>query len=95
MPMLELLLPTLAAFILPGLVSWLLSRRYGLGVVWAALIAGLIIGIFGWIKTREPQFEEAARQQAVLVYFLLLPGFVSLVTGAAIGAWQHRARSDG
>ncbi|MFV0293412.1 MAG: hypothetical protein ACK5II_09460 [Paracoccus sp. (in: a-proteobacteria)] len=91
----SLILPMIVAFVLPGLVAWLLGRRYGLGVVWAALIAGAVVGIYGWINTRTPLPQDAAREQAVLIFFMLLPGFVSLVLGGLIGAWQHLVRDKG
>lgn len=85
------LLMTMAAMFLPGLLAFWLAARRGIAVLWAALIAGAMLGIFGWIVTREPLFGEAAFQRHVTIYFILLPAFVSLTLGAAIGAlWGRR-----
>lgn len=75
----------LAAFVLSGALTWWLGRRYGIGVLWGTLIVGAIIGIVGWVLTRQPLYGEAAIGRSISIYFILLPGFVGLVLGAAIG----------
>ncbi len=88
----DLILPTVAAFTLPGLVAWALARRHGLGVFWASLIAGAVVMVYGWLVSRPDIAADAAGQRVLLIYFVLLPGFMSLVLGAIVGAWQHRMR---
>lgn len=86
----DLILPSIAAFTVPGLLAWFLARRHGLGVFWASLIAGALVMIYGWINARPDIAPELAGQKTLLIYFILLPGFMSLVLGAIVGAWQHR-----
>ena len=81
-----LLALALTAFLLPGALAFWLGRRHGIGVLWAALIVGAIIGIAGWIVTRQPLYGEAAISRSITIYFAILPGFVGLVLGAAMGA---------
>lgn len=80
----------LAVFVLPGLLSWWLARRYGIGVLWAALIVGAILCVVGWIDTQEPRYMADAIARQIMIYMILLPGFVGLVLGAAIGVMGHR-----
>ena len=86
----NLVLLAMAAMILPGALAWLAARRMGINILWAALIAGAIIGIVGWFLTREPLFGEAALRRSITIYFVLLPGFVGMVLGAAAGAISDR-----
>lgn len=88
----DLILPTLAAFTLPGIAAWYLGRRYGLGVFWASLIVGALVMIYGWVTARPDIAPETAGQHTLTIYFVLLPAFMSLVLGAILGAWQHRMR---
>ena len=88
----DLILPTTAAFILPGILAWYLGRRHGLGVLWASLIVGALVMIYGWITARPDIAPEIAGQHTITIYFVLLPAFMSLVLGAILGAWQHRMR---
>ena len=88
----DLILPSTAAFILPGIVAWYLGRRHGLGVFWASLIVGALVMIYGWITARPDITPEMAGRHTLTIYFVLLPAFMSLVLGAILGAWQHRMR---
>ncbi|MFV0410000.1 MAG: hypothetical protein ACK5LJ_10000 [Paracoccus sp. (in: a-proteobacteria)] len=91
----SLILPTLAAFLLPGLTGWFAGRRFGIRALWTVLAAGAVLAIWGWLNTRTPLAHDAARDQAVLIFFILLPGVVSLITGTLIGAWQFLTRQPG
>lgn len=86
----EVTIAVLAAFTLPGLAAWLLARRHGLGVFWVSLIMGALVMLYGWFTARPALAPEVAGQHTLVIYFLLLPGFMSLVLGAILGAWQHR-----
>ena len=85
-----LVLLATAAFLLPTAVAFAAGRRFGIQILWAALIAGALLGIFGWIVTRDPLFGEAAMRRSITIYFVLLPGFVGLVLGAIGGAMNGR-----
>lgn len=80
----------LAAFLLPGALAFWAGRRNGIGILWAAMIAIAVICIAGWIVTRQPLYGEAAVSRSIAIYFALLPGFVGLVLGAAMGALAGR-----
>ncbi|MDO5630335.1 MAG: hypothetical protein Q4G22_00700 [Paracoccus sp. (in: a-proteobacteria)] len=82
------------SLIVPGLVAWLAARRMGLGILWAALIAGAILGLAGWFITREPLLGDAEIRRSVAIYFVLLPGFVGMVLGAGAGAVADKFRLD-
>lgn len=86
----NLMLPSVAAFILPGLLAWFLARRHGLGVFWVSLIIGALVMLYGWITARPDIAPELAGLHTLVIYFILLPGFMSMVLGAIVGAWQHR-----
>ncbi|SFA55916.1 hypothetical protein SAMN04487972_11456 [Paracoccus halophilus] len=88
---LDLILPTLAAFTLPGIAAWYLARRHGLAVFWASLIAGALIMLYGWFTARPTLAPDVASRHTLVIYFVLLPAFMSMVFGAIVGAWQHRA----
>lgn len=88
----DVMILTLAALVVPAAVAFWLARRHGLGVLWATLIAGALLGIAGWIWTRAPALGDDAIDRSITIYFILLPGFVSLVLGAAAGALAGRDR---
>ena len=90
----QLVLLALGARVVPGLLAFFSARHFGLQIVWAALILGAVMGVYGWVETREPLFGEAAMRRSVSIYFVLLPGFVGIVLGAAIGALVGRFRSE-
>lgn len=87
----ELVLIAPAAAAIAALAAWWLGRRIGLNALWIALAIGAITGLIGWFLTRTPAVGEAALHRSILIYFTLLPGFIGLVMGAIMGAWQHRA----
>lgn len=89
--MTDFLLLALAAPAIAGVIAWALGRRIGLNALWAALTVGAVTGLIGWFLTRDPVYGQAALERSVMIYFTLLPGFIGLVMGAIIGAWQHRA----
>lgn len=88
----KVMLLTALALVVPGAVAFLLARRHGLAVLWATLIAGALLGIAGWIWTRAPAMGDDAIDRSITIYFVLLPGFVSLVLGAAAGALAGKER---
>ncbi|WP_374637407.1 hypothetical protein [Paracoccus sp. (in: a-proteobacteria)] len=88
----NLILLSLAAFTLPGIVAWYIGRRHGLGVFWASLVVGALVMVYGWITARPDIPPELASRYTLTIYFVLLPTFMSLVLGAILGAWQHRLR---
>ncbi|HRM73524.1 MAG TPA: hypothetical protein PLI13_02270 [Paracoccus sp. (in: a-proteobacteria)] len=90
--MLNLILLSLAAFTLPGIVAWYIGRRHGLRVFWASLVVGALVMVYGWITARPGIAPELASRYTLTIYFVLLPAFMSLVLGAILGAWQHRMR---
>ena len=90
--MLNLILLSLAAFTLPGIVAWYIGRRHGLRVFWASLVVGALVMVYGWITARPGIAPELASRYTLTIYFVLLPTFMSLVLGAILGAWQHRLR---
>ncbi len=90
--MLNLILLSLAAFTLPGIVAWYIGRRHGLGVFCASLVVGALVMVYGWITARPGIAPELASRYTLTIYFVLLPAFMSLVLGAILGAWQHRMR---
>ena len=90
--LLNLILLSLAAFTLPGIVAWYIGRRHGLGVFWASLVVGALVMVYGWITARPDIAPELASRYTLTIYFVLLPTFMSLVLGAILGAWQHRLR---
>ena len=60
--------------------------------IWASLIVGALVMIYGWVTARPDIAPETAGQHTLTIYFVLLPAFMSLVLGAILGAWQHRMR---
>lgn len=86
----NLMLWSLVAFTLPGMLTWFLARRQGLGVFWASLVAGALVMFYGWLTARPDIAPEIAGRHTLAIYFLLLPGFMSMVLGAILGAWRHR-----
>ena len=90
--MLNLILLSLAAFTLPGIVAWYIGRRHGLGVFWASLVVGALVMVYGWITARPGIAPELASRYTLTIYFVLLPALLSLVLGAFLGAWQHLLR---
>ena len=87
---LNLILMSLVAFTVPGILAWRLARRAGLRVVWLSLIVGALVMLYGWVTARPTLTPEVAGMHTIVIYFLLLPAFMSLVLGAILGAWQHR-----
>lgn len=91
----NLILLSLVAFTLPGLVAWRLARRRGLAVFWASLALGALVMIYGWLTANPDIAAETAGRHTLVIYFVLLPGFMSMVLGAVLGAWQQLERRAG
>lgn len=87
-------LPVALAAVVPGLIAWGLARRYGLAGVLGALAVCALIALIGWPLTREVRTGDAMHAQAMLIFWVVVPGLVSLVLGAVLGFWvalQRRA----
>lgn len=80
-----LTLGAFAALALAGVLGWLAARRGGIRVLWVVLALGAVIAVAGWLVTRQPLVGDAAIRRQIVIYFMMLPGFVGLVIGAAIG----------
>ncbi len=79
---------------LPGLVAWLLTRRYGLAGVLGALAVCALIAVVGWPLTREVRVGDAMHAQAIVIFWIVVPALVSLVLGAVVGFWSALQRRD-
>ncbi|MFO1139899.1 MAG: hypothetical protein U1E41_12585 [Paracoccus sp. (in: a-proteobacteria)] len=90
---LNLILMSLVAFTVPGILAWRLARREGLRVVWLSLIVGALVMLYGWWTANPNIAPVTAGRHTLVIYFLLLPSFLSMVLGAVLGAWQHLMRS--
>lgn len=80
------------ALAVPGTLTFLAARKWGLVVVWGVLVAGAVVGIWGWLQTREPAMGDDFAPRHILIFFILLPGYVSMVTGAAAGLVTYLSR---
>ncbi|MFI0395482.1 hypothetical protein [Paracoccus jiaweipingae] len=80
------------ALSLPGILGFFAARKWGVAVVWWLLIAGAVLGVWGWLNTREPALGDDFAPRHILIFFVLLPGYVSVVGGAAAGVMAHLAR---
>ncbi|WP_134726392.1 hypothetical protein [Paracoccus luteus] len=89
----EWLVPGLIAAILPGLAAWWLTRRNGpLGLAMALAFCA-VVAIGGWIITQNVLPLDQMARQAGIIFFVVTPALVSLVTGAVAGFWAaHRRR---
>jgi hypothetical protein len=80
-------LPAALAGTVPGFLAWLLARRYGLRGLLGALALCAVLGIVGWNLTREVLAEAAMTRQAGAIFYVVVPGVVSLILGAVAGFW--------
>lgn len=80
----------------PGLVAWLAGRRWGLSGLIGALVAVAVLAVVGWNLTREVLTGDPQVRRAGVIFFVIVPGLVSLVLGAVFGFWEaHRRRVTG
>lgn len=81
------LLPGLAAALLPGLAAFILTRRNGPRGLAVALAICAAAALTGWLMTDRPLSGDATTTQALAIFLVIVPGLVSLVTGAVAGFW--------
>ena len=80
----------------PGLLAWLAARRWGLAGIIAALAVCAVAALIGRNVTADVLTGDDQLRRAGWIYFVILPGVVSLVLGAVAGFWTaHRRRLDG
>ena len=80
---------------LPGLLAWLAARRFGLAGLMGALAACGLLAIVGWNLTRDVLTGDDQMRRAGVIFFIVVPGVVSLILGAIAGFWAaHRRRID-
>ncbi|HRO16220.1 MAG TPA: hypothetical protein PLL33_14515 [Paracoccus sp. (in: a-proteobacteria)] len=75
------------AVTLPGMAAWLLARRYGLAGIMGALAICAVLAIGGWISTRTVLTDEAQLRRSAIIFYVIVPGLVSLILGAIAGFW--------
>lgn len=83
------------AAILPGLLAWLGTRRWGLIGLLGTLGLCAVVAVVGWILTQDVRVGDAQLLQAAIIFFIFVPGIVSLILGSVFGFWEaHRDRID-
>ncbi|MFC0340476.1 hypothetical protein [Paracoccus niistensis] len=88
-------LPAALAGTLPGLLAWLAARRFGLVGLMGALASCGLLAIVGWNLTRDVLTGDDQLRRAGIIFFIVVPGVVSLILGAIAGFWEaHRRRID-
>lgn len=86
-------LPAALAGTLPGLLAWLAARRFGLAGLMGALAVCGMLAILGWNLTRDVLTGDDQLRRAGIIFFIAVPGVVSLILGAIAGFWEaHRRR---
>ena len=86
-------LPAALAGTLPGLLAWLAARRFGLSGLMGALAACGLLAIVGWNLTQDVLTGDDQLRRAGIIFFVVVPGIVSLILGAIAGFWEaHRRR---
>ena len=86
-------LPAALAGTLPGLVAWLAARRFGLAGLMGALAFCAVLAIVGWNLTLDVLTGDDQLRRAGIIFFIVVPGVVSLILGAIAGFWDaHRRR---
>ena len=86
-------LPAALAGTLPGLLAWLAARRFGLAGLMGALAACGLLAIVGWNLTRDVLTGDDQLRRSSIIFFVVVPGIVSVVLGAIAGFWEaHRRR---
>ena len=88
-------LPAALAGTLPGLLAWLAARRFGLAGLMGALALCAVLAIVGWNLTLDVLTGEDQLRRSGVIFFVVVPGVVSLILGAIAGFWEaHRRRVD-
>ena len=88
-------LPAALAGTLPGLLAWLAARRFGLAGLLGALALCAVLAIVGWNLTLDVLTGEDQLRRSGVIFFVVVPGVVSLILGAIAGFWEaHRRRVD-
>ena len=88
-------LPAALAGTLPGLLAWLAARRFGLAGLMGALALCAMLAIVGWNLTLDVLTGDDQLRRAGVIFFIVVPGVVSLILGAIAGFWEaHRRRLD-
>ena len=88
-------LPAALAGTLPGLLAWLAARRFGLTGLMSALALCAVLAIVGWNLTLDVLTGDDQLRRAGVIFFIVVPGVVSLILGAIAGFWEaHRRRID-
>jgi len=88
-------LPAALAGTLPGLLAWLAARRFGLAGLMGALAVCGLLAIVGWNLSQDVLTGDDQLRRAGIIFFIVVPGVVSLILGAIAGFWDaHRRRID-
>lgn len=88
-------LPAALAGTLPGLLAWLAARRFGLAGLLGALALCAVLAVVGWNLTLDVLTGDDQLRRAGVIFFVVVPGVVSLILGAIAGFWHaYRRRLD-
>ena len=85
-------LPAALAATLPGLLAWLGARRFGLAGLMAVLGLCGLLAVVGWNLTRDVLTGDDQLRRAGIIFFVVVPGIVSVVLGAIAGFWDAHQR---
>ncbi|MDO5369892.1 hypothetical protein [Paracoccus sp. (in: a-proteobacteria)] len=86
-------LPAALAVTLPGMLAWASGRRFGLAGLIAVMILVGVMAIVGWNLTLEVLTGDDQLRRSSIIFFVVVPGIVSVVLGAIAGFWEaHRRR---
>ena len=81
------------AVTLPGLLAWLGARRFGLSGLMAGLGLCAVLAVVGWNLSQEVLTGDDQLRRSTIIFFVVVPGIVSVVLGAIAGFWEaHRRR---
>lgn len=81
-------LPAALAVAVPGMLAWLAGRRFGLAGLMVVMILIGLMAIVGWNLTRDVLTGEDQLRRSSIIFFVLVPGIVSVVLGAIAGFWE-------
>lgn len=81
-------LPAALAVTIPGFLAWAAARRFGLSGLMGALVICGVGAIVGWLLTRDVLTGDPHLRRSGMIFFVIVPGFVSLVLGAVAGFWE-------
>ncbi|MBV0890691.1 hypothetical protein KTN05_02350 [Paracoccus sp. Z118] len=85
-------LPAALAVTLPGLLAWLAARRFGLSGLMGVLVICAVAAVAGWSLTRDVLTGDPHLRRSGMIFFVIVPGLVSLVLGAVAGFWEALRR---